>query len=316
VDYRKLNASTIKNKFHMPIIDEFLDEIAGVAYFTKLDLSSGFHHIRMEPSDEFKTIFKTHHVHFQFRVMPFGLTNEPATFQYLMNSIFAPFMRKFVLVFMNDILIYRKTLEDHIQHLKQVFQVLLDHKLFLRFSKCAFAPPKIEYLGHVISRDGVATDPSKTKAMVEWPMPTSLTKGRAFLGLTGYYRKFIRNYGIIAKPLASLLKQKAFSWTNEVEEAFQSPKHAMCTTPVLILPDFNIQFEIETDVCDRGVGVVFTHNGHPVAFFSKALRVANQKLSTYDKEFLAVLMSVDKWRPYLLKKPFIIRTYHKSLCHL
>jgi hypothetical protein len=176
----------------------------------------------MVPSDEFKTTFKVHHGHFQFMVMLFDLTNAPATFQCLMNSIFAPFMRKFVLVFMDDICIYSKTLEDHIQHLRHVFQVLLDNKLFLKFSKCAFAQPKIEYPGHVISRDGVATHPRKTEAIMGWPVPTTLTKVRGFLGLTDYYKKFIRNYGIIAKPLTSLLKQKTFSWSREAEEAFQN----------------------------------------------------------------------------------------------
>jgi hypothetical protein len=218
VDYRKLNAATIKNKFPMPIIDEFLDEIAGVKYFTKLDLNSGFHQIRMAPQDEYKTSFETHHGHFHFRVIPFGFTNAPVTFQWVMNNVFAPFMRKFVLVFMDDILIYSRSLDDHAKHLRQVFQVLLANKMFIKFSKCAFAQAQIEYLGHVISHNGVAIDPDKTVAMVQWPVPSSFTEVRAFLGLTRYYRKFIRSYGIIAKPLTSLLKQKVFAWSKEADE--------------------------------------------------------------------------------------------------
>jgi hypothetical protein len=284
VDYRKLNAATIKNKFHMPIIDEFLDEIAGANYFTKLDLNSGFHHIRMAPQDEYKTAFKTHHGHLHFRVMPFGLTNAPATFQCVM-SIFAPFMRKFVLVFMDDILIHSRTLKDHAEQLRQVFQVLLTNKMFIKFSKCAFAQPQIEYLEHVISHHGVATDPDKTAAMVQWPVPSSFTEVRAFLGLTGYYRKFIRSYGIIAKPLTSLLKQNVFVWSKEDDEAFNNLKQAMCHAPVLTLPDFEVGFEIETDASDKGVGAVLSQQGHPVAFFNKALSSSNQKLSTYEKEF-------------------------------
>jgi hypothetical protein len=153
-DYRKLNANTIKNKFPIPIINEFLDEIVGSKYFTKLDLNSGFHQIRMDVANEFKTAFKTHHGHFQFRVMPFGLTNAPATFQCLMNSIFAQFMRKIVLVFMDDILIYSKTLENHVQHLSHVFVVLRDHQLFIKFKKCAFTQQQIDYLGHIIAIQG------------------------------------------------------------------------------------------------------------------------------------------------------------------
>jgi hypothetical protein len=166
VDYRKLNANTVKNKFPIPIIDEFLDEIAGAKYFTKLELNSGFHQISLTLEDEQKIAFKTHHGCFQFRVMPFRLNNTLATFQCLMNSIFAEFMRKFVLVFMDDILIYSRTLEEHIQHLKQVFHVLRQHKLFIKFKKCAFAQHQIDYLGHIISDQGVATDPKKTAAML------------------------------------------------------------------------------------------------------------------------------------------------------
>jgi hypothetical protein len=170
-------------------------------------------------------------------------------------------------------------------------------------------------LGYVISHNGVATDPSKTKVMMKWPIPSSITKVRGFLGLTGYYSKFIRSYGIIAKPLTTLLKKKN-SWPNDADAAFNSLKQAMCSAPVLTLPNFSEPFEIETDACEKGVGAVLSQNGHLVAFFSKALGISNQKLSTYEKEFLAVLMAIDKWRPYLSRQPIIIRTYHKSLCHL
>lgn len=248
--------------------------------------------------------------------MPFGLTNAPATFQCLMNCIFGPYMRKFVLVFMDDILIYSKSLEEHVHHLKLVFQILLDHKLFLKFEKCAFAQQQIEYLGHIISDKGVATDPTKTTAVQQWPVPQNFTELRGFLGLTGYYRKFVQSYGIIAKPLTSILKMKQFTWTAAAQQAFETLKAALSSTPVLTLPNFECPFEIDTDACDTGVGAVLSQNGHPVAYFSKALSATNQKLSTYEKEFLALLMAVDKWRPYLLKKPFIIRTDHQSLCHL
>lgn len=317
VDYRRLNEHTIKNKFPLPIVDELLDELAGTKYFSKLDLRSGYHQIRMVEQDEAKTAFKMHHGHFQFRVMPFGLTNAPATFQCLMNSIFAPYIRKFVLIFMDDILVYSQSLADHVQHLKLVFETLTTHQLFAKFSKCSFATRQLEYLGHVISDQGVATDPAKTAAMLQWPIPTNLTELRGFLGLTGYYRKFVKSYGIIAKPLTNMLqKHKNFQWTPLAQDAFDALKVAMTNTPVLVLPDFNKPFCIETDACGTGVGAVLLQEEHPVAYYSKALSPLNQKLSIYEQEFLAIIMAIDKWRSYLLRCPFVIRMDHKSLCHL
>jgi hypothetical protein len=208
VDYRKLNDIAVKNKFPMPIIDEFMDELAGANVFSKLDMVVGFHQIRMVDQDEMKTTFKTHHGHFQFRVMPFGLTNAPAIFQCLMNAVFQQLMRKCVLIFMDDILVYSPSLETHVVHLQQVFQVLETHQLYAKRSKCAFAITQIEYLGHIILDKGVSTDPAKTESMRRWPTPKSHTKLRGFLGLTCYYRKFVKGYGILAKLLTVLLQQK------------------------------------------------------------------------------------------------------------
>jgi hypothetical protein len=194
----------------MPIIDEILDELAGSKFFTKMDMRSGYHQVRMLPQDEYKTAFKTHHGHYQFKVMPFGLTNAPATFQCIMNHVLSPFLRKFVMVFLDDILIYSATMEEHIDHVQQVLETLRAHKLYLKQSKCSFAQSSLEYLGHIISDTGVATDPSKIQAMINWPIPATMTELRAFLGLTGYYRKFVKNYGIIAKSLTNLLRLKNF----------------------------------------------------------------------------------------------------------
>ena len=220
VDYRRLNTVTIKNKFPLPIIDELLDELAGTKFFSKLDLRAGYHQIRLLESDEAKTAFKTHHGHFQFRVMPFGLCNAPATFQCLMNSVFTDHIRKFVIVFLDDILVYSRTLEEHLDHLRIVLSLLRQHKLYAKMSKCSFACTSINYLGHIISEAGVATDPDKTKAMENWPQPATATELRAFLGFTGFYRKHVKDYGIIAKPLTMLLTKKGFQWTDTATAAF------------------------------------------------------------------------------------------------
>jgi hypothetical protein len=183
-------------------------------------------------------------------------------------------------------------------------------------SKCSFACNSLEYLGHIISAEGVATDPKKTEAMVQWPQPTTLTELRGFVGLTGYYRKFVKNYAITARPLTNLLKKKAFLWTEQATAAFLALKSAMTSTPVLQLPNFHKQFVVETDACDLGIGAVLTQEQHPIAFLSKPLSATHQQLSIYEKEFLALLMAVERWRPYLQRGEFVVKTDHHSLSFL
>lgn len=189
VDYRHLNAQTIKNKHPMPVVDELIDELAGAQWFSKLDFRAGYHQICIEPGDTYKTAFKTHNGLFEFLVMPFGLTNAPAIFQGIMNWIFATLLRKGVLVFMDDIMVYSKTLEEHIQLLQQVFDILRAQKFYIKLSKCSFAQKEVEYLGHMISSAGVSTEATKVEAIKNWPTLTNLKELRGFLGLTGYYKK-------------------------------------------------------------------------------------------------------------------------------
>jgi hypothetical protein len=317
VDYRHLNAITVKNKYPLPIIDELLDELSGARWFTKLDLRVGCHQIRMQAMDEHKTAFKTHHGHFEFRVMPFGLTSAPATFQGCMNSILSPLLRKFVLVFVNDILIYNRTLSDHVQHLQSVFQILTEHHLKVKRSKCSFAQQRLAYLGHVISPNGVSTDEDKILVVKNWPTPTNVKELRGFLGLTGYYRKFVRYYGVLSKPLTNLLRKgQSYIWTATTEQAFQSLKQALMTTPVLAMPDFTEPFVVETDASDKGIGAILMQKQHPIAFLSRALGPRHQGLSTYEKESLAIILAIDHWHPYLQHSEFFIHTDHRSLCFL
>ena len=215
--------------------------------------------------------------------MPFVLTNAPATFQCLMNQLFQPFLRKFVLVFLDDILIYSANMVDHLEHIQQVFGVLRKNQLYLKALKCSFAQSSIEYLGHIISDAGVATDPAKTKDMLAWPVPTTMTELRGFLGLTGYYRRFVRGYGIIAKPLTNILRLKTFQWNAQAQESFDNLKVAMTTTPVLSLPNFQLPFQVETDACADGIGAVLMQSGQPIAYLSKALGEKHKNMSIYEK---------------------------------
>lgn len=289
MDYRQLNSNTVKNKYPIPIIEDLLDELFGAEIFSKIDLRSGYHQIRMKEEDIPKTAFSTHMGHFEYVVLPFGLTNAPATFQFLMNSVLAQFLRKFALVFFDDILIYNFSLQDHVEHLRSVLEVLRLHKLYAKMSKCTFAQKEIEYLGHIITKQGVATDPSKLSIIQNWPSPTSITQLRSFLGLTGYYRRFIKEYGVIYRPLYDALKKDSFQWSPQQQSAFLQLKKAILSPPVLALPDFTKPFVLETDASGHGIGAVIMQQGRPIAFFSKTLGPKATASSTYDKEAMAIL---------------------------
>ncbi|XP_031108696.1 uncharacterized protein LOC116013188 [Ipomoea triloba] len=313
IDYRALNNITIKNKFPIPMVEDLFSELEGSKYFTKMDLRAGYHQVRMKKGEEYKTAFRTHQGLYEFRVMPFGLTNAPATFQALMNHVFKPLLRKSVLVFFDDILVYSSDLGTHWSHLKEVLQLMRKHKLLAKLSKCSFAKKEVEYLGHIISEDGLHTDPSKLKAVAEWPKPVLVKGLRGFLGLTGYYRRFIKAYGIISRPLICMLKKNSFQWNEEAEIAFEKLKQALCSSPVLTLPNFNKLFIVEADACHRGMGAVLMQEERPIAYYSKAFGEKHLGLSIYEKEYMAIINAVEKWRSYLLGRHFIISTDHHSL---
>ncbi|PNY17781.1 Ty3/gypsy retrotransposon protein [Trifolium pratense] len=316
VDFRALNALTIKDRFPLPTVDELLDELGSARVFSKLDLTSGFHQIRLQPKDSHKTAFRTHEGHYEYRVMPFGLCNAPATFQATMNDVFRPLLRRTVIVFFDDILVYSDTEASHIEHLACVFELLAKHQFYLKPQKCSFAQQQIGYLGHVVSAGTVAPDPEKINAIMDWPVPHSVKTLRGFLGLAGYYRKFVRNYASLASPLTSLLKKDAFQWSDSALDSFNALKQALTTAPVLALPNFSNTFIVQTDASNHAMGAVLLQQGHPLAYFSKMFCPRLAKASTYIRELHAITAAVKRWRQYLLGNFFIIQTDHRSLKEL
>lgn len=226
--------------------------------------------------------------------MPFGLTNAPATFQATMNELFRPYLRKFVLVFFDDILIYSKTWRENLQHLDKIVTLLEDHQFYAKKSKCTFGKEEVEYLGHLISHEGVKVDPSKIKAIREWNKPVNISKLRGFLGLTGYYRRFINDYVHRIAPLTNLLKKNSFQWNEEAGKCLKDLKEVMANAPVLATPDFSKPFIIECDASGFGIGAVLMQEGHPIAFESRKLNKHEHLKSMYNKEMLAIMHALAK----------------------
>ncbi|GBG78510.1 hypothetical protein CBR_g27737 [Chara braunii] len=260
IDYRGLNRYTVKNSYPMPRADELFDHLAGNRFFTKIDLRSGYHQIRVATEDQPKTAFRSCFGHYEFTVMPFGLTNVPATFQMAMNDIFRDILEEYVLVYLDDILVYSRTLEDHLRHLRDVLQSLRKHSFYAKLSKCRFAQRKVDFLGHHVSEQGLHMDDAKITAIAEWPVPASTKQLRSFLGLTSYYSNFIQGYARYSYVLTSTLLRKnpPWFWTPVCEDAFRALKKAVTCAPALRLPDFDPPFIVTTDASDFAVGVVLS----------------------------------------------------------
>jgi hypothetical protein len=249
--------------------------------------------------------------------MAFGLTEAPDTFQRAMNTTLTPLLRKSILVFFDDILVYISSFEAHLQHMYEVFSLLRADQWKIKLSKCSFAQPQISYLGHLISKDGVATDCKKVVVVSSWYVPKNVKELCSFLEIAGYYRKFVTNFDIITQPLTNLLKKNSlFIWTSDHDSTFVTLKQALVSASVLSLPNFARPFIIETDASDVDIGAVLMQGGHPLAFLSKALGPRSRGLSTYEKEFMAILLAVQQWRSYLQQAEFFIHTDHKSLAQL
>ncbi|GBG74610.1 hypothetical protein CBR_g19018 [Chara braunii] len=318
IDYRGLNAIAVKNVEPLPRIDDLLDKVQGCRYFTKIDLKFGYHQIAMRPEDQHKTAFQTRYGLYEFVVMPFGLCNAPGTFQHAMNRIFHDFLDKFIVVYLDDILIFSRTVEEHAEHLKTVLRLLRQHQYKVNLEKCEFGRTKILYLGHEISADGLRPDDAKVASIRDWPRPQTVTEVRSFLGMTDYYRPFVKNYSTIASPLTDLTRlDTPWEWTKECEAAFRKLKYALAHYEVLKLPDPNKPFVVTTDASQYGIGAVLAQKEgpklRPIEYMIK--KMPSQKLakSTYERELYALYRALVHWRHYLPGRFFYVRSDHETL---
>ena len=321
VDYRALNKMTIKNKYPLPRIDELMDRLLGAKWFSKIDLRSGYHQVRITEEDIHKTAFSTRYGHYEFLVLPFGLTNAPATFMNLMQDVFHDYLDAFVIVFLDDILIYSKSVEEHTKHLQLVLQKLRENKLYGKLSKCEFAKEEISFLGHIVNKDGIKMEPAKVKAVMDWPVLTNAHDVRSFLGLAGYYRRFVKDFSQIAAPLTDLLhKNIAFQWTDKQEQAFNQLKQAVCNAPVLIVPDPNKQYTVITDASGFAIGAALCQdhgNGlQPCAYISRKMNDHERNYPVHEQELLAIIHALREWRHYLHGSQFTVLTDHRSLQYI
>jgi hypothetical protein len=317
IDYRELNNITIKNRYPLPRIDDLFDQLRGAGVFSKIDLRSGYHQLRIKEEDISKTAFRTRYGHYEFVVMPFGLTNAPAVFMDLMNRVFKPHLDQFVVVFIDDILIYSKDEIEHEEHLRCILETLRNHQLYAKFKKCEFWLREVAFLGHVISKEGVRVDPKKIEAVEKWPAPTSVTEVRSFLGLAGYYRRFVENFSKIAMPMTNLMKKTTpFKWTPQCEEAFLELKKRLTSAPVLTLPSEDGEYAIYCDASKNGLGAVLMQDGRVIAYASRQLKQYEVNYPTHDLELAAVVFSLKIWRHYLFGVPCKIYSDHKSLKYI
>ncbi|GJR28724.1 putative nucleotidyltransferase, ribonuclease H [Tanacetum coccineum] len=317
IDYRELNRITIRNRYPLPRIDDLFDQLQGAKYFSKIDLRSGYHQLRVREQDISKTAFRTRYGHYEFLVMPFGLTNAPTVFMDLMNRIFHEYLDKFVIVFIDDILVYSKSEEEHEQHLRIVLEILRQKKLYAKFSKCEFWLQQVAFLGHIVSADGIIMDPSKVEAITKWPRPTTVTEVRSFLGLAGYYRRFVEGFSRLALPLTQLMRKgEKFVWTDERQESFEELKRRLVSAPILTLPSGSGGFQIYSDASKKGLGCVLMQHGKVIAYASRQLKPYEVNYPTHDLELAAVVFALKIWRHYLYGEACDIFTDHKSLKYI
>lgn len=330
IDYRVLNKVTVKNRYPLPRIDQLLDQLGGARVFSSIDLASGYYQIRIPEEDVAKTAFRTHIGHYEWKVLPMGLTNAPATFQALMNNMFGRYLNRFMCVYLDDILIYSRTAEEHLTHLRLVLDILRQQRLYAKPKKCDFNMHELKFLGHIVGNGVVRPDPRKVAAVQEWPVPKDVHEVRQFIGLATYFRKFIQGFSVMARPLHELTRGvqhvkkpfrgagggPAMNWTSECQVAFESIKHALTHAPVLVLPDFDpnaARFEVIADASLHGIGAVLLQGGRPIAFESHKFSPAERNYDTGEQELLAVVHALRTWRCFVEGVEFTLVTDHHPL---
>ena len=317
IDYRQLNRVTIRNQYPLPRIDELFDQLQGSRVYSKIDLSSRYHQLKVQESDVPKTAFRTRYGHYEFLVMPFGLTNAPAAFMDLMNRVFQPYLDRFVIVFIDDILVYLGSSEEHSEHLRIVLQTLRERQLYAKLSKCQFWLDKVAFLGHVISAEGVSVDPHKIKAVVNWKQPKNVSEVRSFLGLAGYYRKFVEGFSRIAAPLTKLTRKDVkYDWVDACHRSFEELKNRLTSALVLALPNGRDGFVVYSDASRQGLGCVLMQNDRVIAYASRQLKKHEENYLTHDLELAAVVFALKIWIHYLYGVPCRIFTDHKSFQYI
>ena len=322
VDYRKLNEVTRKDAYPLPRIDATLDTLVGSRWFSTLDLLSGYWQVEVAERDQPKTAFCTTEGLFEFKVMPFGLCNATATFQRLMDLVLAGLQWSHCLVYLDDVIVLVKTFTEHLENLRTVFARLREAGLKLKPTKCAFLQPRVQYLGHIVSRDGVTPDPAKVEKVAKWPTPTTTKEVQRFLGFASYYRRFIPKFADVAKPLHRLTERGTpFRWTKEGKWAFEELRRRLTTSPMLAYPDFERPFILDTDASDVGIGAVLSQIDDQgaervIAYGSRVLSKPERRCCVTRRELLAVVIFTKHFRPYLAGRHFLLRTDHASLAWL
>lgn len=319
INYRPLNAVTIVGEVPLPVIEDVLLCLQGAKWFTTMDMEQGFHQVRMAPEDRHKTAFRTFMGQFEWCVMPFGLKGAPGTFQAIMNSMFFDLLGRGVVVYMDDVLLYSKTFEEHMELLECVLQRLLEHKMYPKFSKCKFATQSIEYLGYQVGADGLRPSPEKVSAIAVWPTELENdTQVRQFLGTVNYCRNFMGpEFAVLARPLQQLLKSGAqFLWTPEHSAAVQALKDRLINFTNLSLPDLSKPFVLRTDASGYAIGAVLEQDNKPIGFLSKRLTEVEMRYSTYEQELLAIIRALERWKHLLMTSETTVYTDHQALQYL